>query len=159
MIAFYWFVESFRRSNFVVQYFKGEAALWRTPIIPRTNRPIYRCFYRQFSISACLLIAVHISCFSLNPVTYVKSCISIRAYIELVIRIRRKSVSIPLDGWRPSAIFTTRRKWEAREEIEPEEERRERLLAVTELHLFGPLSRKVIFFQRGKLSTADGLLP
>lgn len=39
------------------------------------------------------------------------------------------------------------------------EERRDRLLAVTELHLFGPSSKKVIFFQGGNFETSTVTAP
>lgn len=40
-----------------------------------------------------------------------------------------------------------------RARVSEERSRRDRLLAVTELHLFGPPSRKVIFFQGGNFLT------
>lgn len=60
-----------------------------------------------------------------------------------------------LDRHERGAIFIAR---ERRGDIEPEE-RRDRLLAVTELHLFGPPSKKVIFFQGGNFQTPTVTAP
>lgn len=162
MIAFYWFVESFRRSNFVMQYFKGEEALWYTPII--LFGQIDRFIALAVSFVMCELTNRDTHFPPLNSVTYLKNCSSQypHAYsVSVVIRIPRKSVSILLDKWRLSAIFTMC----SQEEVRGKEKSSPSFRGKAETRQ-APRGNGVTFiwspeqegdiFPRGKLSNADG---
>lgn len=85
-----------------------------------------------------------------------------RIHMEFLSLLESLKSSISLDrherGAREAIFITTCRVKERRGDMEPEE-RRDRLLAVTELHLFGPPSKKVIFFQGGNFQTPTVTAP